>query len=311
VIVLVPPQIHVQRLQAGTAGTYWETLRDFLHVRVTGNFPIPVDGQGTSPFEPAHLWFLAYLLAFTVALLPVLWPLRRDAGRGAALARRLGGRGGLVAAMVAVAVIEGLHAAEDAGGWSRWVYPLFIVFGFLLAADEDAARVLVAVRRRLGAAAVVALAALAASGAALHDRLGDALMTGHTADAVLWRVGQGVTGCLLVGAVVGALLARARPAQRRTPGPVLSWARTMALPVYLVHQTVGVACAYVVLRSGAHVGIAVVAIVVTTTALSVLIAEALRRTPLRAAFGLVHANAKVAGAAVHRGGSDLVASPSG
>jgi peptidoglycan/LPS O-acetylase OafA/YrhL len=85
----------------------------------------------------------------------------------------------------------------------------------------------------------------------------------------------------------------------------------MALPVYLVHQTVGVVCAYVVLRSGAHVGIAVVAIVVTTTALSVLIAEALRRTPLRAAFGLVHANAKVAGAAVHRGGTDLVASPGG
>jgi len=59
VVVLVPAQIHAQRMQAGTAGTYWDTLRDFFDVRVTGHFPIPVDGRAGGPFEPAHVWFLA------------------------------------------------------------------------------------------------------------------------------------------------------------------------------------------------------------------------------------------------------------
>jgi glucans biosynthesis protein C len=286
VVVLVPPQIHAQRMQAGTAGTYWDTLRDFFDVRLAAHFPIPVDGAGGGPFEPAHVWFLAYLLAFTLVLLPVLWPLRRDATRGAALARRLGSGRGLLLAMLAVAAVEGAHASEDAGGWSRWAYPIFLVLGFLLAADPSAAAVVARLRRPLALAAATAFVALAATGAALHDRLGDGLLTGHAPAAVGWRAGQGIAGCLLVAVVVGALAAR--PARVRPPGGgrVLAWARTVALPVYIVHQTVGVLCAYAVLRAGVPVAVAAVAIIVTTTAVSVLLAEALRRTPLRAAFGM-------------------------
>src|SRR3954469_8742449 len=140
VVVLVPPQIHAQRMQDGTAGSYWDTLHDFFQVRLTTHFPIPVDGQAASPFGPAHVWFLAYLLAFTLVLLPVLWPLRRDAARGAALARTAGRRPGLLVAMLAGAGVQAVHASEDAGGWSRWAYPLFLVLGFLLAADPSAAR---------------------------------------------------------------------------------------------------------------------------------------------------------------------------
>jgi hypothetical protein len=59
--------------------------------------------------------------------------------------------------------------------------------------------------------------------------------------------------------------------------------------VYVVHQTVGVLCAYVVLRWDLPVAAAALVIVVVTTTLSVLTAEALRRTPLRIAFGLTRA----------------------
>jgi glucans biosynthesis protein C len=311
VVVLVPPQIHVQRLQAGTAGTYWDTLRDFFDVRLTGHFPIPVDGRGTSPFEPAHVWFLAYLLMFTLALLPALWPLRRDPALGASLARRLGSRRGLVVMALAVALVEGAHAAEDAGGWSRWVYPLFLVFGFLFAADGSAAHLLVAIRRRLGVAAAAAFVLLAGSGAALHDRLGDELMNGHAAEAVAWRVGQGLTGCLLVGAVLGVLLSRSRTSVRRAGSPVLAWARSVALPVYLLHQTVCVVCAYVVVRSGLPVVIAALAIVATTTGLSVLIAEGLRRTPLRAALGLARGRPKDPAPPLRPSAGDLVPARAG
>ena len=311
VAVLVPPQIYVRRMQAGTGGTYWDTLRDFFHVRLTGHFPIPVDGHGTSPFEPALVWFLAYLLMFTLALLPVLWPLRRDPTLGAALARRLGSRPGLVLMTLAVALVEGAHAAEDAGGWSRWVYPLFLVFGFLFAADGSVAHVLVAIRRRVGVAAAAAFVLLAGSGAALHDRLGDELLSGHAAEAVAWRVGQGLTGCLLVAAVLGMLMSRSRNSVRSAGSPVLAWARTVALPVYVLHQTVGVVCAYLVLRSGVPVVIAALAIVVATTGLSVLVAEGLRRTPLRAALGLARGRAKDPSAAVQAARTELVAARAG
>jgi len=68
VVVLVPPQIHAERLQDGTAGSYWDTLRDFFSVLPVVELPIPVEGRGDGPFEPAHLWFLAYLLVFSVLL---------------------------------------------------------------------------------------------------------------------------------------------------------------------------------------------------------------------------------------------------
>jgi glucans biosynthesis protein C len=122
VVVLVPPQIHAERLQDGTAGSYWDTLRDFFSVLPVAELPIPLEGRGDGPFEPAHLWFLAYLLVFSVLLVPLLGPLRRDPVRAAAAVRRLAGRGGLAAAVLVVAVVEAVHASEDSGGWSRWTY---------------------------------------------------------------------------------------------------------------------------------------------------------------------------------------------
>jgi glucan biosynthesis protein C len=309
VVVLVPPQIHAQRMQDGTAGSYWDTLHDFFHVRLTTHFPIPVDGQAASPFEPAHVWFLAYLLAFTLVLLPMLWPLRRDAARGAALARTAGSGPGLLVAMLAVAAVEAVHASEDAGGWSRWAYPLFLVLGFLLAADPSAARVVAALRRRLAVAAVAAFVVLAGTGAALHDRLGDGLMTGHTAEAMAWRFGQGVTGCLLVAAIVGTLAARPWVSAGARSARLLAWAGPLALPVYLVHQTLGVLTAYVVLRWDLPVAAAALAIVVLTTTLSVLSAEVLRRTPLRVAFGLTRAKATRPIGALRGGDAQPAATP--
>jgi glucan biosynthesis protein C len=242
-------------------------------------------------------------------LLPMLWPLRRDAARGAALARTAGSGPGLLVAMLAVAAVEAVHASEDAGGWSRWAYPLFLVLGFLLAADPSAARVVAALRRRLAVAAVAAFVVLAGTGAALHDRLGDGLMTGHTAEAMAWRFGQGVTGCLLVAAIVGTLAARPWVSAGARSARLLAWAGPLALPVYLVHQTLGVLTAYVVLRWDLPVAAAALAIVVLTTTLSVLSAEVLRRTPLRVAFGLTRATGTRPIGALRGGDAQPAATP--
>ena len=106
---------------------------------------------------------------------------------------------------------------------------------------------------------------------------------------------------------MGAPAARSSP---RTSGSS-PWARTVALPVYIVHQTVGVLCAYAVLRAGVPVAVAAVAIVVTTTAVSVLIAEALRRTPLRAAFGMGRTKGTGPSGAPRPTKAGVVATPAG
>jgi glucans biosynthesis protein C len=286
VVVLVPPQIHAERLQDGTAGSYWDTLRDFFSVLPVAELPIPVEGRGDGPFEPAHLWFLAYLLVFSVLLVPLLGPLRRDPARAAAAVRRLAGRAGLAAAVLVVAVVEAVHASEDSGGWSRWTYVVFIVFGCALAVDATLWTALARVRRLTALLAVPAFLVLAVSGALLNDRLCDALLTGHAPEAMAWRFGRGVTGCLLIAAVLGAMGARR---ERAAPGPLprwLAWMAVVALPVYVVHQTIGVVWAYVVLGWETPVAVAVLAIVVGTTVASVAVAELVRRTPLRVALGM-------------------------
>jgi len=286
VLVLVPPQIHMQRLQDGTAGSYWDTARDFVSVRPVAELPLPVDGSGGGPFEPAHLWFLAYLLVFTLLLLPALWPLRRAPARGAAVARRLATGRGLLLVAAAVAAVEALHAAEDAGGWSRWTYPAFLAAGFVLAADDAPWRALIAVRRRALLLGTLGFLALAATAAGLHDRLGDGLLTGHTGEAMAWRAGQGLTGCLLVAAVLGHVGARRERSPMAGTSRLLAWAGAVALPVYLVHQTVGVVLAYPVLDAGVPAGVALLLIAAGTLLISVALAEALRRTPMRVVLGM-------------------------
>jgi peptidoglycan/LPS O-acetylase OafA/YrhL len=300
VVVLVPPQIHAERLQDGSAGSYWDTLRDFFSVRLVAEIPIPLEGRGDGPFEPAHLWFLAYLLVFSVLLVPLLRPLRGDPARAAAAVRRLAGRAGLAAAVLAVAVVEAVHASEDAGGWSRWTYVLFIAFGCALAVDATLWAALARMRRLTALLAVPAFLVLAVSGALLNDRLGDAFLTGHAPEAMAWRFGQGVTGCLLIAAVLGAMGARR---ERAALGPLprwLAWMAAVALPVYVVHQTIGVVWAYVVLGWEPPVTLAVLAIVAGTTVASVAVAELVRRTPLRGALGMPARDRPAAAPAVSR-----------
>jgi hypothetical protein len=64
-------------------------------------------------------------------------------------------------------------------------------------------------------------------------------------------------------------------------------------------------------RSGVPVVIAALAIVATTTGLSVLIAEGLRRTPLRAALGLARGRPNDASAAAPAERGDLVPARAG
>jgi peptidoglycan/LPS O-acetylase OafA/YrhL len=69
-LVIVPPQVYLERLQRGQfSGSYLE----FLPQAFTGVYP-----AGNMSWH--HLWFLAYVLALTLALLPLFLWMRTPAG---------------------------------------------------------------------------------------------------------------------------------------------------------------------------------------------------------------------------------------
>jgi glucans biosynthesis protein C len=273
VVLLVPPQLHFEALQAGERVSYVDTLRRFFHVGPRLEYPIPVHGQ---TFEPAHLWFLAYLLGFTLLLLPLFRWLRSPRG-GRALDRALTRPALLLsAAAVVLGAAESALGSEAAGGWNRWAYPVFLIAGFVLAARPDVQARLVARWRALAVGGALAFIALAIAGAPLFERLGDQLQTGHDPAALLWRGAKAVIGGALVLGIVGFTLGRERAG---SPGRVVAYGQRAALPAYVLHQTVAVALAYWILLLPIAPTLQWLMLTGLTLAVTLALCEALRRAP--------------------------------
>jgi glucan biosynthesis protein C len=281
VVLLVPPQLHAQALAHGDDVSYLDTLRRFFDVHLSWELPIPVDGP---LFEPAHLWFLAYLFVFTLMLLPLFHRIRRGG-----LARLLAWiEAHPVASALAlgfvVVLAEAILRTEDAGGWNRWAYPPFLLLGFLLVARRSLADHLAARRRWFAAVGFVAFAALVVTGAALHDRLGDDFLESGELAALAWRAGKGAAGWLLVLAVAAVVLRRPAPDAGSVPGrPPGRWARIAregVLPVYLLHQTVAVVLAAWVLSWPVAAGVQWLVLTALTIAVTLSLYIGLRQVPL-------------------------------
>jgi glucan biosynthesis protein C len=184
-------------------------------------------------FTWSHMWFLAYLLALTLALLPAL---ARMANRPSPL--RQTSRLQLYLPLLPLALIQ-LTLRERFPGpynlYNDWAsiafYATFLVCGFLMAVDprlED--RLREEWKRALGVG-------LAATGVLLAAVLGLFQWT----PAVL--AGTAVAGWCFVVALMG--FARERVTQS---SPALRWLAESAFPVYLLHQSVAVFLGYGVVQ---------------------------------------------------------------
>jgi hypothetical protein len=142
------PVRHSARLEAGDPSSYGHFYARFWDVRPALDFPFVITAAHDGVFETGHLWFLVCLLEFSLALLPALAWLRRPASRrlldrpGGLLA----GPGGLLLAALPLAVVEVALGSETGhGGWNHGSYALFLLYGFLTAADP---RISEALQRR-------------------------------------------------------------------------------------------------------------------------------------------------------------------
>lgn len=238
-IVLVPPQVYLERLYAGRfAGSFLQWLpQAFVGVYPAGNL------------SWHHLWFLAYVLVLTVVLLPIFLWARSPAGRSALdRAAALTVRGSLhwlmplplAACILWLAPISSNPNGLVGDWYGLAYYGILLLYGAYLFGSRD----LVAALNRqrflslgIGVAAYAGLYVLFIDGAVRP--------TIATADRPAYALVSAVNTMAWLFAIVGF----ANRHLTRRPA-FLGEATEAVYPFYMLHQTVTVIAVYWLLGLG-------------------------------------------------------------
>ena len=311
-LLLVPPIVYFgQKSDPAYTETYLQFLPRFFNVQLTFDFPRFLTAAPPDElFSIAHLWFLEYLFVFTLVLLPLWLYLRRPAGK------RLVDRFGAFCALpwaiyllaLPIAIIEAALGTEYTGGWNRYAYIPFLIYGFLMAADGRLGR---AFQRHRRSALILGLVALLAYYAANY-MLGPAVefdaQTKYDLPNVLFRALKGITSWFWVVLIMGlaAGVGKRRPRKGTEPGReplpdpsvaprkpslmdrVSAYAGESQLPFYVLHMMPIVIIGFYVVQWEVNALIKYLVIVLVTLVVTLLLYDiAVRRTWLtRFLFGM-------------------------
>ncbi len=275
ILVIVPPQAYLARVShAGYAGSYVQFYPSFFQIRsgdLTGYL-------GT--FTPAHLWFISFLLVFSVVALPLLLWLRSARGqavvaRGFAVFRY---PGVIFLLILPLGVADGLLPAL--GGENPFFFLLLFVYGYLLVASEHLQK---AVDRHRWWALALALLTSAVTLVAVALNVNPVKFS--AGDIGLFFARMTMAWCWSI-ALLG--LGRRYLTTPRLLSPLLRYAREASYPIYILHQTVIVVIAFFVVAWDASVAVKYVAILVAALAGTLLVYELLVRrfNPVRFLFGM-------------------------
>ncbi len=255
-------------------------------------------------------YFLIFLFAFTLLLLPLFLHLRRPAGQAVVgkLAPVFSRRWAIFLLALPVAVIEATLGTEGLGAWNRFAWLPFIIYGFLFACDGRFER---ALERHWKSALILGVLLFAAwmtgIGYLLQVLEVDPLMD-YSAVGVLLRFLKGIATWFWVVAIMGLARRGSQPRARQKenaesgrdskPQPsrnkptfmdrVAEYAKDARLPFHVLHQTPIVVIAFYVVQW--EVSVLVKYIVTTLSSLVVTLVlydVGVRRTRLtRSLFGM-------------------------
>jgi hypothetical protein len=279
-LVVVPPQIYLQIVQAeGAQLSYLEFYRIYLDI---GTQAYPNHQSPLGLVSWTHLWFIPYLLVYTLAF-AILKPLLN---RLAAILDLLDPKLiWLYAVPLAIVLPYGLFLEPRfprtyavVGDW--FAHALFFsvfILGYITAGQLKIVRQLIANRRKCLAISLTTylLFALMARGALPLDLFGGA------ADVAATFIGylNGWGWILTVLAWSAAYLNR--------PSRALTYMNTAILPWYVLHQTLTILLAWHLSRLGIPIGLEAMLVVAGTVAGCMLGYELIRRfTACRFLFGL-------------------------
>jgi len=256
-LVLVnPPQVYYYlRANAGLSAGFISFLPRYWNIRFSLlSFPYFLESAGSEEtFSVIHLWFLIFLLVYTLLLLPLFLYMKKPTGKRLAISGSgfLSRRFAVFLWAIPIALLEAFLGAIWPSGWNRWIWPFIILFGYLSAGNDRLTSALV--RHRIPAL-VIGLVGFFVFfvGTGMLTGLGIDPWTGREAPAVILRFIKGSTSWFLTLAVVGiATRIGQRVAEApRTPNQPTFWNRLAAygreaqLPYYVLHQTPIIAIGY-------------------------------------------------------------------
>jgi glucans biosynthesis protein C len=232
-LVVVPPQVYYERLSQGAGyGSYLE----FLPHAFAGVYP-----EGNLSWH--HLWFVVYLLVFSLVALPVLLGLRALHGHAVMgrVVERLARPGGLL--LIAAPIVLGEVLLRPVwpsthnlvADWANFTsYLLVFLAGFLLCSHDRLWRAMQEQRR--GYLLLGTLLSMAIIGV---WQAGHAPGGGYAPAEVGWRVARVLSAWSWVLALAGYARQYLNVRSR-----AVELANEAVYPFYILHQTVTVALAY-------------------------------------------------------------------
>jgi len=311
-VLLVPPIVYFAlKADLTYSETFLQFLPRFFNIQLSIDFPRFLTGAPPDElFTIAHLWFLEYLFVYTLVLLPLWLYLRRPAGQR--LVERFGDLCALPWAIytlaLPIAIIEAALGTEFSGGWNRYAYVPFLIYGFLMAAEPRLGQAFQRHRRSAVTLGIMALLLYYAGNYMMGPVVEFDAQTKYDLPNVLFRALKGITSwfwvVLIMGLVagVGKMRTRKETEPGREPLPDLSVAlrkpslmdRVFAyvgeaqLPFYVLHMTPIVIIGFYVVQWDVNALVKYLVIVLATLGVTLLLYDiAVRRTWLtRFLFGM-------------------------
>ena len=311
-VLLVPPIVYFAlKADLTYSETFLQFLPRFFNIQLSIDFPRFLTGAPPDElFTIAHLWFLEYLFVYTLVLLPLWLYLRRPAGQR--LVERFGDLCALPWAIytlaLPIAIIEAALGTEFSGGWNRYAYVPFLIYGFLMAAEPRLGQAFQRHRRSAVTLGIMALLLYYAGNYMMGPVVEFDAQTKYDLPNVLFRALKGITSwfwvVLIMGLVagVGKMRTRKETEPGREPLPDLSVAlrkpslmdRVFAyvgeaqLPFYVLHMTPIVIIGFYMVQWDVNALVKYLVIVLVTLGVTLLLYDiAVRRTWLtRFLFGM-------------------------
>lgn len=279
-LVIVPPQIYVERLfQQAFSGSFWQFYADMF---TSGLYP-----RGNIGWH--HLWFIAYLLSFSLLALPLFQRLKNGTGRETVLrwtSTLAQGRRIFLFAFPLM-FIQGLLRINWPHGrmnlindWANFFFFITIfIYGFILCANDRLREAVV--RNRLVAliGGVICFMIFLVT----KDITGnEPWLTYSFSDIAIVALHGFNTWCWLL-VVLGFGMSWLNFSNR-----LLTYAGEAAYPFYIIHQTIIFICGYYVVQLDWSIAAKFTFILLTSFVLTLMIYELLvrRLKPLRFLFGM-------------------------
>lgn len=264
--VLVPLMINTRWLGRADAPSLSQIYARF--------FVLSRDITGMSGnFTPAHLWFILYLLVFSLVALPIFLLLRLPVGRRIVAA--LAAVPGVVYLFVIPLALARSVDLLSLGPKDPLYYLLLFLTGYILISQP---RFQESIDRNLSLSLALALATTYLPRLLPLDSL-LAASTAHAIDGLLYRLSQWLWVLSMLGAGHRWL---------NHDSPALRYASEAAYPFYIIHLPVDTLVAFYVVRLNTGIAVKYPLIVVATIVLSLAIYEIVikRVDLLRFCFGM-------------------------